>query len=67
MGSLWQEAALTFDACPERGSIMKIMNRLFATAFVALLIIASHSRAEPEEVAQAVPACEAGEAESDCQ
>lgn len=46
---------------------MKIMNRLFATAFVALLIIASHSRAEPEEVTQAVPACQSTEAESECQ
>lgn len=45
---------------------MKIMNRLFATAFVALLLCASYSRAEPEEGMQAAPACELGEAEATC-
>lgn len=45
---------------------MKIMHRLFATAFVALLLCASYSRAEPEEVKQAAPLCESGEAETAC-
>jgi len=42
---------------------MKIMNRVFAAAFVALLIFASHSRAEPEGMAASAPICESSEPE----
>lgn len=45
---------------------MKIMNRLFATAFVALLLCASYSRAEHEEGKEAAPVCESSEAETTC-
>lgn len=45
---------------------MKIMHRLFATAFVALLLCASYSRAEQEEGQQASLVCESGEAETAC-
>lgn len=45
---------------------MKIMHRLFATAFVALLLCASYSRAEQEEGKQAAPLCEPGDAEGSC-
>ena len=46
---------------------MKIMNRLFAAAFVALLLFASHSRAEPEAVEQNVPACQTSATQNDSQ
>ena len=45
---------------------MKIMNRVFAAAFVALLIFASHSSAELEAVEPAAAACETSETHSDC-
>lgn len=45
---------------------MKIMHRLFATAFVALLLCTSYSRAEQEEGKQAAPICESGEADTAC-
>lgn len=45
---------------------MKIMNRLFAAAFVALLLCASYSRAEQEEGREAAPVCESDEAETGC-
>ncbi|MEW6762827.1 MAG: hypothetical protein AB1437_18560 [Pseudomonadota bacterium] len=45
---------------------MKIMNRLFATAFVALLLCASYSRAEHEGGSNAAPVCEPGDAETTC-
>ena len=49
-----------------QGSTMKIMNRLFAAAFVALLLCASYSRAEHEGGMEAAPVCELGEAEATC-
>lgn len=45
---------------------MKIMNRLFATAFVALLLCASYSRAEREGGGKAAAVCESSEAETSC-
>ena len=45
---------------------MKIMNRLFATAFVALLLCASYSRAEHEGGQEAASVCELGEADTTC-
>ncbi len=46
---------------------MKIVNRLFATAFVGLLLVASHSSAEHGGGKAPAPVCESGEAETDCQ
>lgn len=46
---------------------MKIINRLFATAFVALLLVASHSSAEHEGGKAPAPLCESGEADTACQ
>ncbi len=45
---------------------MKIINRLFATAFVGLLLVATHSSAEHEGSNVPAPVCESGEAETAC-
>lgn len=45
---------------------MTTMNRVFAAAFVALLIFASHSRAEPEGMEASAPICGSSEPEAAC-